>query len=197
MSIPKIEQLPAIVHEFGINYVQWREDQNQSNNDSGKKRVIDAIVGKLGEYELHRKFNSSLAEPDYGEYVKPKFGADLTSDNNFKLHVKMCSWFEMEHSGGWLISKYDPIVKMKEDHENNILVFGYVTEPWKTSFSGWCYVNEMHDGDICYYGPTRVPFLAARKYGIWPKDAVLNEVKKVYGVIDILRPIEELGKLLE
>ena len=112
----------------------------------------------------------------------------------------MCSWIERQHSAGWLLALKDPIAKMKLDHQNNILLFGYVTEIWQVDWAGWCYVNEMHNLEegYSYLGVPRNRSFADRKYGIWPKDEFTPSGTIVgHGMLHILRPMEELKELLQ
>lgn len=212
MDIPNIKLLPKKLCKFSKDYLKWRKGQNQFNNDTGDKRFLDCLIGKFGEYKLWERWPALLEEPDYSKYTVPKFGADLLAlKNDCLLHVKMCSWIEMDYSAGWLVAKSDPITKMEEAHEGNILVFGYVTKPWKISWAGWCFVNEMfdHDNNICYYNLTRSTYFRERKFGIWPKNTTLLEGRipgtmkpqtiKIHGVIEneVLYPIDELESILK
>lgn len=202
MKIPNLEKLPNLLGKFGTDYYGWRESQNHQNDDKGSKRIIDAIVGKLGEYDLHKKWSDKLQEPDYSKYEVPEFGADLENlSSSVHLHVKMCSWTERDYSAGWLVSRYDPIVQMRTDHKNNILVFGYATKDWECEWAGWCWVNEMHclEENYSYYGKPRKSFLEKRKFGVWPEDEMTSSglCLKRRGVKNILRPIEDLYEVLD
>ena len=216
MDIPDINLLPKKLCKFSKDYLKWRKGQNEFNNDAGDKRFLDCLIGKFGEFKLWEKWPTLLEEPDYAKYTVPRFGADLPAlKNDCLLHVKMCSWVEMNYSAGWMVAKGDPITKMEAlpgvDGEVNILVFGYVTEPWKIKWAGWCYVNEMfnHDKNICYYNLTRSAFFRERKFGVWPYNDTLLEGRipgtmqprkvKIHGIIEnkVLHPINELQDILK
>lgn len=200
--LDSLKSLPEPVAQFAENYIQWRDHQNTRNQDKSPKRLIDACVGKIGEYDLHNRWPLLVTEPDYSRYEIPEFGADLKSlgEPPINLHVKVCSWIEREWSGGWLIAKNDPIVKMDVHHYNNILVFGYTSDQWELDWCGWCWVNEMYDDEagFSYYGKPRKDFLAKRKYGIWPEDEMTasGQAIKHHGVLAVLHPIDTLEDVL-
>jgi len=200
-----LELLPEVLVTFAFNYLLWREQQNKKNKDEGVDRLFDTLVGKFGEYMLWSLAKALFSEPDYSKYNNPKFDPDLLALlTNYKIHVKMCSWEMKKYCGcdGWLVSRSDPIVDMKYDHQNNILVFGFVNEFWEVKWAGWCFVNEMYDHkrNICYYRRTYSNKYLNRKWGVWAyaPPGGYHKGQRIYGVIEdgILRPIEDLLTLV-
>ena len=127
--------------------------RDNRRNDTGEFRIMNGMIGKLGEVGASKLFGGAVDFRVWGTGVRglDQFEPDLAKTQSpYRFHVKTCHIKHTERRGNafyplptasWTVDVSDPV--MRNPQKSDILVLMFASNGGSVSYLGYVYAVDM------------------------------------------------------